>query len=80
MQPLAGLPVTRGLGSSVLSTRPSRLLSTTIAAVRTRALDVLARVRAVTPDRWFLLGMVLLLLVFLVVLIVQPSSVGRGGR
>ena len=78
MQPIVGLPVTGGPGSSVA--RSSRLLSKTVAALRIGALNVLARARAVTPDRWFLLGMVILLLVFLVVLIVQPSSVGRGGR
>ena len=79
-QPIAGLPVSSGIGSPVLNARPSRLLNRAIAPIRALALGVLVRARAVNPDRWFLLGMVILLLVFLVVLVVQPSSVGRGGR
>ena len=38
------------------------------------------QLKATTPDQWFAIGFVLLLVVFLVVLLVQPSSVGRGGR
>ncbi len=33
-----------------------------------------------TRDRWFAIGLALLLLAFAILLIVQPSAVGRGGR
>lgn len=33
-----------------------------------------------TRDRWFAIGLVLLLVLFAILLIVQPSAVGRGGR
>jgi hypothetical protein len=33
-----------------------------------------------TRDRWFAIGLALLLLIFAILLIVQPSAVGRGGR
>jgi hypothetical protein len=32
------------------------------------------------PPRWFVLLFVLLLLAFAIVLTIQPSGVGRGGR
>jgi hypothetical protein len=38
------------------------------------------RLKTVTPDQWFLVGFVLLLMAFLFILLIQPSSVGRGGR
>jgi hypothetical protein len=38
------------------------------------------RAEAIRPDQWFLFGFALLLLLYLAVLIIQPSSVGRGGR
>jgi hypothetical protein len=41
---------------------------------------VVQRLRSLTPDQWFGLVFVLLVLVFAVVLLVQPSAVGRGGR
>lgn len=31
-------------------------------------------------DRWFLIGFALLLALFAILLFVQPSAVGRGGR
>jgi hypothetical protein len=31
-------------------------------------------------DRWFAIGLALLLLIFAILLVVQPSAVGRGGR
>jgi hypothetical protein len=34
----------------------------------------------VTPERMLLAGLVVLFVVFFVILIVQPTSVGRGGR
>jgi hypothetical protein len=39
-----------------------------------------ARLARVSPDRWFLLGFVILFLVFFAILLVQPSGVGRGGK
>jgi hypothetical protein len=33
-----------------------------------------------TRDRWFAIGLALLLVIFAILLIVQPSAVGRGGR
>ncbi len=33
-----------------------------------------------TRDRWFAIGLALLLVVFAILLILQPSAVGRGGR
>lgn len=44
------------------------------------ARKVAQRLRSVTTDQWFGLVFVLLVLVFAVVLLVQPSAVGRGGR
>lgn len=38
------------------------------------------KLRAVTPDRWILLGFAVLLLAFLIALVLQPGAVGRGGR
>ncbi len=46
------------------------------AASRPR-LHLVRRLKAVPPDRWFLIGFVLLFGVFFLVLVVQPSSVGR---
>jgi hypothetical protein len=51
-----------------------------MAAVRFRAVSLVQRLQATTPDQWILVGFVLLLVAFLFVLLVQPSSVGRGGR
>jgi hypothetical protein len=33
-----------------------------------------------TRDRWFAIGLALLLVIFAILLLVQPSAVGRGGR
>lgn len=38
------------------------------------------RLRSVTPEQWFLAAFVILLLVFVVVLMTEATSVGRGGR
>ncbi|MGH7560410.1 MAG: hypothetical protein ACRENB_05250 [Gemmatimonadales bacterium] len=38
------------------------------------------RIGSVRPDAWRVVALALLLLLFIVVLLVQPSSVGRGGR
>ena len=48
--------------------------------IRVAAIGMARRLKTVSPDQWFLVGFVLLLVVFLFLLIVQPSSVGRGGR
>ena len=55
-------------------------LHKTITGIRVAAVSLVQRLKAVSPDRWFLVGFVLLLVAFLFVLIVHPSSVGRGGR
>jgi hypothetical protein len=47
---------------------------------RTFTRAIARRVGAIRPDQWFLFGFALLLLLYLAVLLVQPSSVGRGGR
>jgi hypothetical protein len=41
---------------------------------------VVARIRALAPESWLLLLLGVLLLTFLAALIVEPGSVGRGGR
>jgi hypothetical protein len=46
----------------------------------TFARAIACRVEAIRPDQWFLFGFALLLLLYLAVLLIQPSSVGRGGR
>jgi hypothetical protein len=38
------------------------------------------RVTSLEPDQVFMVGFVLVLLLFLAILMIQPSSVGRGGR
>lgn len=40
----------------------------------------LRQLRSVTPDQWLLIGFTLLMLAFLLALIFEPGSVGRGGR
>jgi type II secretory pathway component PulM len=55
-------------------------LRKTTMGIRVAAIGMARRLKAVSPDQWFLVGFVLLLVVFLFLLIVQPSSVGRGGR
>lgn len=51
-----------------------------ISSIQLASVSLLRRLMATTPDQWFLVGFVLMLMVFLVVLLTQPSSVGRGGR
>jgi hypothetical protein len=48
--------------------------------IRIAAIGLARRLKTVSPDQWFLVGFVVLLALFLFLLIVQPSSVGRGGR
>ena len=52
----------------------------TVARVRTVVTRLTRRVSGVAPDKWFLVGFVMLFLLFLFVLLAQPSGVGRGGR
>jgi len=40
----------------------------------------MGNLRQTTPDRWFLIGFIALLVAFLVVFALAPSGVGRGGR
>ncbi len=42
--------------------------------------SAIGRLKAARPEQWFLVGFVILFLAFAVVLVVQPSAVGRGGR
>jgi hypothetical protein len=44
------------------------------------ALGLGRRARTMSPERWFLIVFALLFLAFFAVLLLQPSSVGRGGR
>lgn len=55
-------------------------LRATTTGARVAAAPLVRGLKSVSPDRWFLVGFVILLLTFLFVLLVQPSSVGRGGR
>ena len=55
-------------------------LHKTTTEIRVAAISTARRLKTVSPDQWFLVGFLLLLVVFLFLLIVQPSSVGRGGR
>jgi hypothetical protein len=72
-------PATLGSGPAArtsIAWRFSRLLG----EVRGRVVASVHRIRSVSPDRWFLVVFVLLVLAFVLVFLVQPSSVGRGGR
>jgi hypothetical protein len=51
-----------------------------VVRARTAVGGLMSRLAKVSPDLWFLLGFALLFLLFLIILVVQPSSVGRGGR
>jgi hypothetical protein len=42
--------------------------------------DAGRRIRMIAPERWFLACFVILFLVFFLLLVIQPTSVGRGGR
>ncbi len=48
--------------------------------MKTIARAFMQRLRTVAADRWFLVGFVLVLLLFVVMLVILPGSVGRGGR
>jgi hypothetical protein len=45
-----------------------------------RGSAIIQRWRSIAPERWFLLGFGSLLVLFLLFLLIHPSSVGRGGR
>ena len=47
---------------------------------RTGVHNTLAGIRSISPERWFVILVVLLFLAFAVLLTIQPSGVGRGGR
>jgi hypothetical protein len=51
-----------------------------VVQARTTVGQLARRLGRVTPDQWFLLGFVVLFFLFLIILLVQPTSVGRGGR
>jgi hypothetical protein len=38
------------------------------------------RLARVSRDQWLLLGFAVMFFLFFIILLVQPSSVGRGGR
>jgi hypothetical protein len=50
-----------------------------VVGIRTTVAQLTRRLSGVTPDRWFLVGFVILFLLFFAVLLGQPT-VGRGGR
>jgi hypothetical protein len=77
---ITGNPAPTGTVPSVDHSRLLQLLGSAVAAARALVRGAGVRVASITPDRWFLFGMILLFVAFLVVLMVQPSSVGRGGR
>jgi hypothetical protein len=52
----------------------------TVIRIRAPVASLARRLTGVTPDQWFLMGFLILFLVFFLVLLIQPSSVGRGGR
>ena len=56
------------------------LLGGMVARIRTAVTRLTRRKAGVAPDKWFLVGFVILFLLFFFVLLVQPSGVGRGGR
>lgn len=66
-------------GRALLDRLGARLLGT---AERLRALcaAALTRVRSITPAHLFWAALVVLLLVYVLVLVIQPTSAGRGGR
>jgi hypothetical protein len=66
--------------ASTVHSAAERLFLRLVTAIRGAALSIASRLPAMTPDRWFLAVFALVLLAFLILLMVQPSSVGRGGR
>lgn len=48
--------------------------------IRGRVGQLAHRVGRIGPDQWFLAGFAILFLLFFLILLVQPSAVGRGGR
>lgn len=55
-------------------------LRRTVGRARIAGLGLLRHFDAPSPDQWFLIGFAVLLLAFLFILLLEPSSVGRGGR
>ena len=52
----------------------------TLRVLRAGGSALIRWVRSRAPDQWILLGFLLLVAVYLLVLLLQPSAVGRGGR
>lgn len=77
--PVASLSAPRddaGGWATAIRTRAAR----GIQLVRSLGARLGRRLRALTPEQWFFLGFTLLIAAFLMVLFLQPNSVGRGGR
>ena len=55
-------------------------LASVLRRLRGAVMAVVHRIRLMSTPQWFLVGLTLLLLLFLAALLIQPSSVGRGGR
>lgn len=55
-------------------------LASALRRFRNTVMAAAHRVRLMTSPQWLLVGLTLLILLFLAALLVQPSSVGRGGR
>lgn len=74
---------TREMPASAFLTNPDasphNLRRGHVAALRELRVRLLARIRAVRPEAWWLLLFACLLLAFGLALVVQPT-VGRGGR
>ena len=67
----------------LLDAQPRSRLASLADTVRRLGFTVTAvarRIRLVTSPQWLLISLALLLLLFLAALLIQPSSVGRGGR
>lgn len=72
-----------GIPGASLSHSPSWVLGSlrrVASEIRVRAGHLARRVGRIGPDQWFLVGFALLFLLFFLILLVQPSAVGRGGR
>ena len=55
-------------------------LASVLRRLRGAVMAVAHRVRLMTSPQWLLVGLTVLLVLFLAALLIQPSSVGRGGR
>ena len=55
-------------------------LASVLRRLRGAVMAVAHRLRLMTSPQWLLVGLSVLLVLFLAALLIQPSSVGRGGR